>query len=658
MPTVVDSLIVQLGLDATQFNRAQREVNDSWQKARGTSLKSGKDIEENNQKLLNSFNKLKVEAVGFLAALLGAREIKEFVANITSANAAVGRLSESLGENPQMLSAWGMAVERAGGKSEDAANALSGLSKAFFDLKNNGKQLPDAINRVFSQIDAPFKNPYSARNLDDFLNQYAANLKQLATHDKVAAYQWGNAVTSSTAMTSLMIDKGGDLSKYVESIQGLGATNKQIEDSEKLIEKWATLEQTAKSIGRDIEGWFNPTFLAILNGIQKVFDDIHGVVSQGPTATAKQLQNNLHDPSASGEYVPGSVGGNLAPSGAGGGAGAAWSGQGAPPSLRRRGSPSAGKSVPVDTGGATIPGFTPEETQSYLNILGNRESGNTYMGNNAQGYGGRWQMGPGEVAGTGATRDANWYKNVGGAQDASMMKYTLQHYNELLKAGVIKPGMSPQQVAGYLAAAHLGGVGGAIALSKGEARRDANGTPTSEYFRMMSGLGSGNAAGANPYPMANPDGSNSHGRFVTDPDGSKRWLGWNVSPPKPGEIVPRDPDTARIATPADVQKDNAAGAAQIKEWEGAKKPSPWGTLQNYWNGIPGGGAGIPGGTTPLSSLQNYNPVTTSDTSNAMHINGGIHVNAPQATDSDGIASGIADSLRRYSLVMTGQSGQV
>ena len=323
--------------------------------------------------------------------------------------------------------------------------------------------------------------------------------------------------------------------------------------------------------------------------------------------------------------------------------------------------PGAGN-VPVDTGGATIPGFTPEETQSYLNILGKRESGNTYMGNNAQGYGGRWQMGAGEVAGTGVCAGRELVQNVGGAQDASMMKYTLQHYNQLVEAGVIRPGMSHQEVAGYLAAAHLGGVGGAIALSKGQARSDANGTPTSEYFRMMSGLGGG--AGTADAGGAYKDfgtlykagqtfghtitGATDKGAFV---DG--QWIPfWAHLPGSPDNAGQRAASGG--ASASDVQKDNAAGADQIKKWE--SKPSPWGTLHDYWNGVPGAGVGVPGGNAPLSSLQNNSPVTTSSTANTQHI-GAINVNVTPDVDPHGMSRTIQDALNRYGFAMMAQSGQ-
>ena len=61
------------------------------------------------------------------------------------------------------------------------------------------------------------------------------------------------------------------------------------------------------------------------------------------------------------------------------------------------------------------------------------------------------------------------------------------------------------------------------------------------------------------------------------------------------------------------------------------------------------------GSASLSSIQNDHRLTTSTSSNEMHV-GTINVNAPNATDSKGIASSITDSLFRNTLAATANYG--
>ena len=68
--------------------------------------------------------------------------------------------------------------------------------------------------------------------------------------------------------------------------------------------------------------------------------------------------------------------------------------------------------------------------------------------------------------------------------------------------------------------------------------------------------------------------------------------------------------------------------------------------------------GIPSGGARLSSLAAINPVTTSSSSNTLHINGGIHVDASGNRDPHGIAREIQLALERSTSTMMAQSGQV
>ncbi len=161
--------------------------------------------------------------------------------------------------------------------------------------------------------------------------------------------------------------------------------------------------------------------------------------------------------------------------------------------------------------GKNIDGLSEKGSKQFAAILGKRESGNRYGIENQYGYVGRWQMGADALAENGYVKrgttnrglhnPANWtgkgdvhsvedFKaNKGGVQDTEFGEYTNRHFAQLKAAGVIRDGMKESDVAGWLAAAHLKGVGGAKQLARGHDNRDANGTSASSYQRMMQGVG-------------------------------------------------------------------------------------------------------------------------------------------------------------------------
>jgi hypothetical protein len=67
-----------------------------------------------------------------------------------------------------------------------------------------------------------------------------------------------------------------------------------------------------------------------------------------------------------------------------------------------------------------------------------------------------------------------------------MVRYTKQNFSTLNRIGVVNNRSSQQEIAGYLAASHLLGPGGAKQLSQGNVGSDAYGTSSASYFKVGS----------------------------------------------------------------------------------------------------------------------------------------------------------------------------
>ena len=150
----------------------------------------------------------------------------------------------------------------------------------------------------------------------------------------------------------------------------------------------------------------------------------------------------------------------------------------------------------------------------YAQVLGYRESRNRYHVVNSIGFAGKYQFGaaaledigllkPGtSKIGNRAMKNPNNWTTPGGLdgflanpqlQEDALRRYTNLQYKRLSssKFGVINENTSPADVAGYLAAAHLTGVGGALKLKNGQTAKDANKVTNAEYFRLGSGSQTG-----------------------------------------------------------------------------------------------------------------------------------------------------------------------
>jgi hypothetical protein len=92
-------------------------------------------------------------------------------------------------------------------------------------------------------------------------------------------------------------------------------------------------------------------------------------------------------------------------------------------------------------------------------------------------------------------------------QEDAMRKYTNKQIGYLKSKKVIDNQSSPEEVAGFLAAAHLVGAGGAAQLKAGNVKQDAYGSKSSEYYNIGVGSQTGGNFGPSGTGSASAGGS-------------------------------------------------------------------------------------------------------------------------------------------------------
>lgn len=177
MSTIIDELIVTLGLDPSAYKKGSRETDDSLKKTREASRTTTRDMESQNKRASESFSKLKNEAVGLFLTFAGASSIASFVTNIVSGDAATGRLAKNLGIATNELSAWELAVKTVGGSTADADGALNKLSKLYYDFRTG--QLDGTSGQLLASL--------GVFNPEDLAKPTEGLLKLSEAADKFAA---------------------------------------------------------------------------------------------------------------------------------------------------------------------------------------------------------------------------------------------------------------------------------------------------------------------------------------------------------------------------------------------------------------------------------------------------------------------------------------
>ena len=144
MADIIDSFIVSLGIDASQYNKEIKNFRDDRKRLGEEEKRANRDTEDAQKRMAGGFRTLRNEAAGFLFVLAGASGVKQFVGNILAGDAAVGRLAKNLGVATESLSAWQGAVKRVGGGTGDIDSAFRSISGAYQNLQLTGTTGNDA----------------------------------------------------------------------------------------------------------------------------------------------------------------------------------------------------------------------------------------------------------------------------------------------------------------------------------------------------------------------------------------------------------------------------------------------------------------------------------------------------------------------------------
>jgi hypothetical protein len=154
MPTVIDSLVITLGIDPAEFKKGTEVAAANMKRMRESASTAAKEMEADGKKAAQFFNQIKVEALSLIGVLLGGRGIAAFTADATRSMAALGRAAVNVGESVRGLAAFQNVIERNGGSAESATASLKGYADAIERFKLRGDaSILKFLNPIGASVD-------------------------------------------------------------------------------------------------------------------------------------------------------------------------------------------------------------------------------------------------------------------------------------------------------------------------------------------------------------------------------------------------------------------------------------------------------------------------------------------------------------------------
>ncbi|WP_243049345.1 transglycosylase SLT domain-containing protein [Dyella sp. RRB7] len=288
MTTVVEALFITLGLDTRDFDKKKEGVTTSLTKLGEASDKQTKTITESGKKAANAFSMLKIEVLGALAAFGMTTSFKDFITTNINGQAALGRLSANLGMSTQKLEAWKLAAKEMGQSGEDAVGALQSVAKGVAEARITGHSaLTDASRRFGFAIDTK-DNEQTLINISRRMAQ---------THDRQQALMIAEAAGVGNIANLLLQgpDKLQAQLAHTMSLTG-AATKESTEQAAKLQAQWADLQERFQQVGERVFARLEPVLARlgerlanwldkvdwqkVIDGISRFIDKVNEVVKE------------------------------------------------------------------------------------------------------------------------------------------------------------------------------------------------------------------------------------------------------------------------------------------------------------------------------------------------------------------------------------------
>jgi hypothetical protein len=269
MPTIIDSLIVTLGLDpkamdqqAPASTKKLKDLQEQSKKTEGEVKTLGKTANES----AGQFEGVAKAVGGFLALVGGTMAIRAFISDQIEMNAQLERSAKNLGMNVSTLSAWGNAVEEVGGSAAGLQGTMDMLSKSQTELQLTGQS---ALIPYFSALGVSLADAGGkARPLDDILLSLADRFSHM---DRRTANNMGRMMGIDPDTMNLLLQGRKELELTIARQKEHNAvTEKQAEQAVKMQRAIVGLKQTFAALGRGLLEQATPALEWLVSILQRV----------------------------------------------------------------------------------------------------------------------------------------------------------------------------------------------------------------------------------------------------------------------------------------------------------------------------------------------------------------------------------------------------
>ncbi|AUH91766.1 TPA: lytic transglycosylase domain-containing protein [Klebsiella pneumoniae] len=261
--TVIDALLITLGLDTSDFRKGQKDVSDDLNKQREDAKKTAKEMAEQGKKAASFFSSIKTELLALTGVTVTAGGLISFVKSTTSGLTDLSIQSKALGLSARELDGWSKSAEAAGSSAEKISASLQGFQGAI-----QGARVGDYSSSIFGGLAQ--LNALTGQNFDVW-GQDASSLAKtsLDALRKISDPNLRRQVGLSLGFDDATLQRNQE-GKFLPDVDRLtkssGITDASTKGAKEFTAAWAELGQNLDTVKNQIYVGLIPT-VRDLNGL-------------------------------------------------------------------------------------------------------------------------------------------------------------------------------------------------------------------------------------------------------------------------------------------------------------------------------------------------------------------------------------------------------
>jgi hypothetical protein len=264
--SVIDSLVVELGLDPSKFTAGQTKALDAYKKGRQAIEDENKKIEVSMADVSTFISKLRDQAIELFAIFTAGRGIKDFIQDTVTTTAAIGRLAYQFDESVSDLAAWRNAAQQTGGSADDITSSIGSLTNDLQQLTLTGQSATIPYFRALGIGITDAKGRMkSATQLFLEINRAVQGMDPARARSLIMGLGLGQSAVN------LLTLNPSRLQAILETARKSAPTQADIKAAQAYQQAWFQIQQQSETVGRTMLTDVAPALLQVLGYLKQFF---------------------------------------------------------------------------------------------------------------------------------------------------------------------------------------------------------------------------------------------------------------------------------------------------------------------------------------------------------------------------------------------------